>query len=720
MSRRITAGIAGWLALAGAGPATAQDLSGVWRDADGRFMEVSQSGDEVSLRTEAGLLFTGTLRDGAIRLTYPMRTAGDVPFAMPVQVRRQLVGTDIRLEGTVGSDPDALTLDLLAETLQWNPQTFVITGRQPFRRSVTYRRSHVTIQLSVVGAPGPGPALATMVGRDDSVALRLYVPARWDGLPRTITVTVQGPSETRELRVPCLLCEGVIDNVSYEVRDAVRYDRLYDQVRLFGMPVHDGDILTVGYGGSTLRIRTWDHVGPEIRLMNADHEFNIRTDTTVRLAGDPFGGTVTGMFRASAVPRMMGDPARTAFIQGRLFSDADPQGLPVTLEESGVASDRYWSRQAFQLSAAGPSRGTTLRAGPGDRVYLTIGEGADDVAWVTGGGFGAYGVAKSPAWRVPISRAQYDAMRLLFPEMVTVTSLVSASHSSHCTDPGLCLAAQTEPAFERMLRNPAYLMPEEVIVSRWSAIRRAAAAEGVPPDLVAALLLQNMRSMNWNDIAGDGRDYLRTLTGKSVGISQTPYEIAQRVAARHGIVSLGIARGTVLSDDRTFALLFDADSSVGIAAAHLAYVADLGMRWARRNSAGAAPDFDLAAFGAAAGPVTPAQRTVAATLGHNVDQWSLTGAPPIVGVVPGTSPYQDAIVLALEDVRRNLRPGGALDPALAATPRVYIEAVDIGLVHQRVQPYQRGFRAGDVTANHFPRDRRRSPRIDPDAFYQRP
>lgn len=687
----------------------AQEVEGVWRDQDGRFAEVEQDGETMKLRTASGLLFSGTVRNNRVRLTYSMSSVDRVPFRMPVQVKRQLVGGEIRLEGTADADGETLRLTLIAETVVWNPNTFAITDRQSSRHTFVYSKSHVAVHVVTYDeVPRPSGRSVSMLAVGDTFDLRLYVPVNWEGRSQRIQVTVEANGRTVEQTVPCRICNNVIDNLlyfmTYTVTTTDRVDPWNQEgrIRVLGLTVSAGDTVTVTYQGVSHKFRVWHLVGGEIRPMTSGHEFNFRLGGSRTVASDAFGSRVTGAFRVSGVPRNMGDPAQVGFINARLYSDTDRQGLRIRLEETGAATDRFWSRQAFTVTKQ-PTAGTNLRVTAGDRVYLAYGDNVQDIVWTAAGGNGPCYVAMSPAWRVPISRAQYDTMRDLLPERLSVDRLLMPQG----------VRAGRLRGIERILADPAYLTAEEVIVTKWSIIQRAAAAERVPPAMLGAVLLQNMRSMNSNDIYWDGRDFLRTWGGKSVGISQTPYYIVDNVARNFGITSLGIVKGTVLSEDRIFRLLFDADSSIFVAAAHMRMVADNGLSWARSNSTATVAFWDLTAVGAS-GNVTDAERNVVSLVGYNMDQWgAISGRPESTAPSWEASEYERGIVTAFEDIRRHSAANGSLAAALQNTPRVYVEAVHNAAptLHQGVPRCYRGYNAGDIMSNVFPRDQGWSRRI---------
>src|SRR5205823_24204 len=95
----------------------------------------------------------------------------------------------------------------------------------------------------------------------------------------------------------------------------------------------------------------------------------------------------------------------------------------------------------------------------------------------------------------------------------------------------------------------------------WAQIKAAATRNKIPPSLLGAILLQQMRAMNYEDLMYDGEFYIGPLLkegGDTVGISQTPVYIVQRLARETGLpgLRLGIGKGTTLTWKQVLALVF--------------------------------------------------------------------------------------------------------------------------------------------------------------------
>lgn len=415
------------------------------------------------------------------------------------------------------------------------------------------------------------------------------------------------------------------------------------------------------------------------------------------LSPDAWGNLLEGTFRIRAETET-GNPNKVDTTWVNVYSDADPKGIDIEVTETAVDSHLFWSREAISVVSDDKSQGMVLHVEYGDRIYVRQYEkDYADRAFVGGGGVRTFHPPISPAWRIPDSRAQYSTMALYMPGGFSIPSILS--------EPG--------PDFAGILRDPQYPTPEEMIFLKWRLIQNAATIEGVPAPLLAAILLQNMRSMNWFDIVVDGAP--GQLVGKSIGISQTPFYILQKVAANHGITSLRIPPGTSLSDDAAVELLFDADKSIYVAAAHIRMLVNRAMAYIQGNfpkphwpqyMAG----FDLNQI-PARGEATQAQAETAAIIGYNLDQWQMNGRPD--SMFYSGDRYEIGIILALKDVLKNINPDGSINFKLTQTPRLYVESV----IDNCTQPFAewcldvteemrayRLFKAGDIVPNFHMRE----------------
>jgi len=258
------------------------------------------------------------------------------------------------------------------------------------------------------------------------------------------------------------------------------------------------------------------------------------------------------------------------------------------------------------------------------------------------------------------------------------------------------------------LGNSNYATAEQVIVQLWEKIVSVSKIEKVPPTLVAAILLQNMRSMNYFDIEFDGGVF----AGKSIGISQTPYYILQKIARDYGIQSLQWPKGTELSEARSKEILFDAELNPAVAAAHVKMLTEAANKWVKQSTASETMKkrlmdlFDIDYFNGKS-VLDFRMKEIAATVGYNVDQWQMVGTPEALPV-DISSGYRRGIVVALEDIYNSLDQYGQLRPELYLTPRNYVEDVafpgavlEIVSPSDRLKPY-RWFKAGDIIPNFYP------------------
>jgi hypothetical protein len=406
-----------------------------------------------------------------------------------------------------------------------------------------------------------------------------------------------------------------------------------------------------------------------------------------------------------------------------VYSDTDHEGWVVPLSPTNPGE--YESEEPLVLRYGAPSEEGVLRVTPGDRVRAKVPTHPlmNDPVWVTGWGGDDPGdpeecrAALAPLWRVPLTRQQYAG---LLDKYVLWKPIENAGHVRHFT---VLMLSGTPPEIQALLSDTNYMTPEEVIVAKWKTIELAAKKEKVPACLIAAVLLQNMRSMNMADLIWDGKlDGTSVVFGKTVGISQTPYYVFQKIVKDRGIDYLDLPQGTALENGKAVELLFDADISVCVAAANIAMVSDRALKYYANANLGAPAkamyqkNFDLSII-RATGPVSEDERKVAGLVGMNVDQWQLEGAPE--ENTPGQSPYERGIVLALEDVRNNLDANGKIKPSLADVPRNYIEAIPAGDIDNLIDavsglleiavdimPDERchiGFKPGDMCPNFYPR-----------------
>jgi hypothetical protein len=251
------------------------------------------------------------------------------------------------------------------------------------------------------------------------------------------------------------------------------------------------------------------------------------------------------------------------------------------------------------------------------------------------------------------------------------------------------------------LQDAEYLSAEGIILKLWPTIQLAAQLENVPVSLVAAVLLQNMRSMNYDDLMGDWN------VGKSIGISQTPYYIVQKVAKLHGIVGVGIGKGTDLEKDMAIFLLNNPSDSVYIAAAHVRTVFDRAYEHFNTMGNNAGVDLLKKFFNinliTNQGDLSEDEKAVYSSIGMNMDQWQLDGLPEYP--YPDLSgPYTRGIFVAAQDIRRNLNSLGVLSSDLLKLPRLYIEEVTYGPLVPECNVEDKEyicFRAGDMIPNFF-------------------
>lgn len=413
--------------------------------------------------------------------------------------------------------------------------------------------------------------------------------------------------------------------------------------------------------------------------LKKEYEVNYRTGFKTKFEG--LEGTL--QIRGRLYPSLK-DDEKQQLTKVRVYSNRDPKGIWVELKEPTKDSKELWSLRAVQVGTK--KKSGVLRVEYGDRVFVTQDVEDEksvshkDFAWFSGGGSQSYGPAITPAWRIPQSKDEYDEIADNYTMLFSADDVLQ--------DP----ATWANDRHKRMLLNPKHLTAEEVLYKYWSNIKDATKAEGIPAPLLGAILLQNMRSMNFFDIR---------LEGKSIGISQTPYYMAQKVARLHGIKTLGIQKGTSISEDRAKKMLYNAYKSVYIAAAHIRVLADTAIT-VLRNKGRDYRYFNYRYFRGKES-VDEKMRGIAGVIGYNVDQWQMNGTPETVS--PSGEGYELGIVVALEDIYRHLDNKGDLNSSITKTPRNYVEAVLSGGAmiepSDANKPY-RWFKAGDVIPNFYP------------------
>lgn len=428
--------------------------------------------------------------------------------------------------------------------------------------------------------------------------------------------------------------------------------------------------------------------------------------------------SLRGAFRIIAMqPSSDADAINT--IRVTLSSDTDPNGIDLKLSETGPGSNRFRSDEAVTIDSMKPSGGAHLRITPGDRIYLRYEGKIRDVVWTTGGGYEGRGCGKAstPLWRIPDSKQQYMAMRKAWkPVSVVPVQLDKGSKWKKLGTKFLDTEVfemrreyfrDTSVTLKNIFNDPQYKTAEEIILLKWRQIQAAAARENIPASLLGAILLQQMRAMNYEDLMYDGQFNVGPVTfdgGDTIGISQTPYYIVQRLARDVGLPALGIVKGTTLTREQAVDLLFDPDPSIDIAAAHIRMLTDLAQKYLDALPAAHAnvlkPNFDLARI-KTAGEVTDDERNVAYVIGINEDQWQMDTAEPYEKS-PSDDGYGKAVVVALEDIRRHLDASGRLKASITATPRTYAEDTYPDDSWKRGCYF--GFKGGDMLPNVFPRD----------------
>ena len=175
--------------------------------------------------------------------------------------------------------------------------------------------------------------------------------------------------------------------------------------------------------------------------------------------------------------------------------------------------------------------------------------------------------------------------------------------------------------------------------------------------------------------------------------------MVQKVAMVHGIQTLGLAPGTVLSDERARTMLYDGRKSVYIAAAHIRALADAAIAVLQAEGSTSRNNFNYRYFfGKTA--LDDRMKATAMVIGYNLDQWQMTGKPKTR--FHSDRGYEQGIGIALEDIWDHLGPGKTLKKSITETPRNYVETVDtLGIPVPDAQRPYRWFRPGDIIPNFY-------------------
>src|SRR5260370_26662363 len=126
-----------------------QPLSGEWTDEEGRVYSLTQQADkQVTLRTQTGEEFKGSIEGNKIKLTHKLneRTVGKKssagePFKKELQAK--LVGQEVSIQGTISPDGDTIDATYIDFDIEADPQTQAITKR-------TERRERLYLTFRIV------------------------------------------------------------------------------------------------------------------------------------------------------------------------------------------------------------------------------------------------------------------------------------------------------------------------------------------------------------------------------------------------------------------------------------------------------------------------------------------------------------------------------------------------------------------------------------------
>ena len=241
------------LVLSAFGAAVQTDLTGTWTASLGGKVEIRQTGSQVRLTNAAGLAFTGELLNSRLRLVHKYGSPQEIPGTLPIEVKRQLVGTEVSIVGTVDAANSRIEAEVISLDVKFNPQTFAITSRTERRTKITFTRqasadadakviqyheTSVTIRGSNLPSPvrsatfsDPAVSLVRIEGSSaDMATLRVYADAGATGKPVDVTLegsdgrkqTLSKAIQVRKVAGTIMLLERI--QPSKEDRDLSRFD----------------------------------------------------------------------------------------------------------------------------------------------------------------------------------------------------------------------------------------------------------------------------------------------------------------------------------------------------------------------------------------------------------------------------------------------------------------------------------------------------------------
>ncbi len=137
-----------------AASAAASNLTGTWQDPRGNRVEITQTGNQVSLRTSSGLTFQGSLAGSQLSLSYHYPSVERMPAKwrrQPPPIRERLNQMGIRLEGTVSPDGRSIEAEFITPgDVTYDPDTLEIEEITEARSRTVLTRELPSFELRFV------------------------------------------------------------------------------------------------------------------------------------------------------------------------------------------------------------------------------------------------------------------------------------------------------------------------------------------------------------------------------------------------------------------------------------------------------------------------------------------------------------------------------------------------------------------------------------------
>lgn len=169
----------------------ATNLTGTWTDERGRQVEIIQNDTQVTLRTQAGLAFTGTLEGNRLRLSYRFSSTERMPSkwrGLPEPVRELLNQRGILFEGTVEPDGRGMSGEFITpDRIDYDPETFALIELTDRRIPIFLTRVPDLTKIEIVNPDSLEPIDEIAIGESFRVQLT-FAEDPGTEISRTVTI----------------------------------------------------------------------------------------------------------------------------------------------------------------------------------------------------------------------------------------------------------------------------------------------------------------------------------------------------------------------------------------------------------------------------------------------------------------------------------------------------------------------------------------------------